>query len=141
MPELIPVNIVIGDRTYRIKTNPEDEEVIRKTVKTINDKVIEFKTQFSGQDMQDYIAMVIIWYATQAAEQSKSGAGQGDISEVLKKLESQMDKYLCQCRAIGRLNINGGKTFLISGCLNGHGNFFKCFKCDFCEVVGTVLCC
>lgn len=94
MAALIPVNIVIGDRTYRIKTNPEDEEVIRKTVKTINDKIIEFKTQFAGQDMQDYIAMVIIWYATQAAEQSKSGSGQEEIAEMLKKLEGQMDKYL-----------------------------------------------
>lgn len=95
MPELIPVNIVIGDRTYRIKTKPEDEEVIRKTVKTINDKIIEFKTQFAGQDMQDYIAMVIIWYATQAAEQQKSGtAGSSGFADVLKNMEEQMDKYL-----------------------------------------------
>ncbi|MFT3979780.1 MAG: cell division protein ZapA [Ferruginibacter sp.] len=94
MSELIPVNIVIGDRTYRIKTNPADEEVIRRTAKTINDKIIEFKTQFAGQDMQDYIAMVIIWYATQAAEQEKSGTGQAEMLEVLKKLEGQMDKYL-----------------------------------------------
>lgn len=94
MSELIPVNIVIGDRTYRIKTNPEDEEVIRRTVKTINDKIIEFKTQFAGQDMQDYIAMVIIWYATQAAEQAKSGASQTEMLDVLKNLEGQMDKYL-----------------------------------------------
>jgi cell division protein ZapA (FtsZ GTPase activity inhibitor) len=54
MSELIPVNIVIGDRTYRIKTAVSDEEVIRKTVKLINDKIVEFKTQFSGKDMQDY---------------------------------------------------------------------------------------
>ena len=94
MSELIPVNIVIGDRTYRIKTNPEDEEVIRRTVKTINDKIIEFKTQFAGQDMQDYIAMVIIWYATQAAEQAKSGSNQEDLTRVLKNLEGQIDKYL-----------------------------------------------
>lgn len=94
MSELIPVNIVIGDRTYRIKTNPADEEVIRKTVKTINDKIIEFKTQFAGQDMQDYIAMVIIWYATQAAEQAKSGSNQSEIAEVMKNMEGQIDKYL-----------------------------------------------
>ncbi len=31
----------------------------------INDKVIEFKTNFSGKDMQDYIAMVLVWFATQ----------------------------------------------------------------------------
>jgi cell division protein ZapA len=68
--ELIPVNITVGDRTYRIKTNPSDEEVVRNTVKLINDKVIEFKTQFAGKDMQDYIAMVIIWYATQQASET-----------------------------------------------------------------------
>ena len=35
---LIPLNLVIGDRTYRVRINPKDEEVVRKTVKTINDK-------------------------------------------------------------------------------------------------------
>jgi hypothetical protein len=87
MSELIPINIVIADRTYRIKTLAKDEEVIRKTVKVINDKIIEFKTQFAGKDMQDYIAMVIIWYATQAAEASSSGNEQ-EFVEGLKKIES-----------------------------------------------------
>jgi len=64
MAELIPVNIVIGDRTYRIKTNPSDEETIRRTLKVINEKIVEFKTQFAAKDMQDYVAMVMIWYAT-----------------------------------------------------------------------------
>lgn len=94
MSELIPVNIVIGDRTYRIKTNPEDEEVIRKTVKLINDKIIEFKTQFAGQDMQDYIAMVIIWYATQAAGQNSDAMLDKTIGDQLKKMEEQLDKFL-----------------------------------------------
>ena len=61
MAEMIPVNIVIGDRTYRIKPEAKDEEKVRKTIKLINEKIIEFKTQFAGKDMQDYIAMVIIW--------------------------------------------------------------------------------
>ena len=94
MSELIPVNIVIGDRTYRIKTLSKDEEVIRKTVKLINDKIIEFKTQFAGQDMQDYIAMVIIWYATEAASGEIEAADSGIINEGLKKLEEQLDKFL-----------------------------------------------
>ena len=94
MPELIPVNIVIADRTYRIKTQPEDEEVIRKTVKLINDKIIEFKTQFSGKDMQDYIAMVIIWYATQAVSENNNSLVESQITEGLKKLEEQLNKVL-----------------------------------------------
>jgi len=94
MPELIPINIVIGDRTYRIKTLASDEEVIRKTVKLINDKIIEFKTQFAGKDMQDYIAMVIIWYATQAATESNSAGLEKELSEGLQKLEAQLNKVL-----------------------------------------------
>ena len=94
MSELIPVNIVIADRTYRIKTLPEDEEVIRKTVKMINTKIIEFKTQFAGKDMQDYIAMVIIWYATQAISDSNNSQQQTEIAEGLKKLEAQLNSAL-----------------------------------------------
>ena len=41
--QLIPINITIADRTYRIRTSPEDEEVVRKTLKIINDKIVEFK--------------------------------------------------------------------------------------------------
>lgn len=96
MAELIPVNIVIADRTYRIKTEPKDEEVIRKTVKIINDKIIEFKTQFAGKDMQDYIAMVIIWYATQAQAGGSSTAEQEEIADGLGKIEAQLNKVLAQ---------------------------------------------
>lgn len=92
MPELIPINIVIADRTYRIKTEPEDEEIVRKTVKIINDKIIEFKTQFAGKDMQDYIAMVIIWYATQAA--ARNDANTEDLKTGLQKLEAELNKAL-----------------------------------------------
>ena len=91
--ELIPINILIADRTYRIRTLQKDEEVIRKTLKVINDKIIEYKTQFSGKDMQDYIAMVIIWYATQAADGSTSIISD-DLLESLKKIELQLDKVV-----------------------------------------------
>lgn len=96
MPDIIPINIVIADRTYRIKTNAKDEEVIRKTLKTINDKIIEYKTQFAGKDMQDYIAMVIIWYATQAASapQSHSNTEENEIINSLKKIDLQISKAL-----------------------------------------------
>ena len=93
MPDLIPINILIGDRTYRIRIEPADEEHVRATLKIINDKIIEFKTQFAGKDMQDYIAMVMIWYATQPAE-AAGAASTKDISQVLLKMEQQLDEAL-----------------------------------------------
>ena len=92
--ELIPVNILIADRTYRIKTSPSDEEAVRKTVKLINDKILEFKTNFAGKDMQDYIAMVIIWYATQTSNAAPAAAAIEKITESLNKIEHQLDKSL-----------------------------------------------
>ncbi len=92
--QLIPINILIGDRTYRIKSLAKDEEIIRKTLKIINDKIIEYKTQFSGKDMQDYIAMVLIWYATQAASGGNNELQQKEFSLALSKLEEQIDKVL-----------------------------------------------
>src|SRR5882762_9873667 len=98
MQELIPINVVIGDRTYRIKIEKGDEEVVRKVLKTMNDKIIEYKTQFAGKDMQDYIAMVMLWYATQATQGSDSGAQRVGVSpsllDSLARMEQQLDKGL-----------------------------------------------
>ena len=91
MDTLIAATVVIGDRSYRIKIQPEDEEVVRKTVKTINDKIIEFKTEFAGKDMQDYIAMVLIWYATQASAESNPEQ-EKEMRDALIKIEGQLDK-------------------------------------------------
>ena len=91
--ELIPLNIVIGDRNYRIKILPADEEVVRKTLKTINDKIIEFKTQFAGKDMQDYISMVLIWYATQLKE-NKADTISNELMDSLLKMEKQLEEVI-----------------------------------------------
>ncbi|MDQ2719628.1 MAG: cell division protein ZapA [Bacteroidota bacterium] len=91
--ELIPLNIIIGDRNYRIKILPSDEEVVRRTLKTINDKIIEFRTQFAGKDMQDYISMVLIWYATETKE-SNSGTLSPELMGSLLKMEKQLDEFI-----------------------------------------------
>jgi hypothetical protein len=92
MQELIPINVVIGDRTYRIKIEPADEEMVRKTLKTINDKIIEFKTQFAGKDMQDYIAMVLLWYATQASTGGQITGITHSVLDMLGRMEQQLDR-------------------------------------------------
>jgi Cell division protein ZapA len=89
--ELIPLNILIGDRSYRIKVLPADEEKVRATLKVINAKILEFRSQFAGKDMQDYIAMVLIWYATQPpAGVVEQGSG-AVLVHTLEKLSSQLD--------------------------------------------------
>jgi cell division protein ZapA (FtsZ GTPase activity inhibitor) len=94
MEQLIAATVVIGDRSYRIKCAADDEEVVRKTVKTINDKIIEFKNQFAGKDMQDYIAMVLLWFATDQISQMKAGLKEENFAGELGVIEHLLDNHL-----------------------------------------------
>jgi cell division protein ZapA (FtsZ GTPase activity inhibitor) len=95
MQDLMTINVLIGDRTYRIKIDPKDEETVRKTLKTINNQIMEFKSQFSGKDTQDYLAMVLLWYATQSAGASEEEqATENGAQATLRKLEEQLDRVL-----------------------------------------------
>lgn len=98
MNELIAVSAFIGDRSYRVKITQEDEEVVRKTIKTINDKIIEFKTQFAGKDMQDYISMVLLWYATEQHEVAAAGIQEENLSDQLNSIEKLIDSQLASTR-------------------------------------------
>jgi hypothetical protein len=94
MNDLIAISAVIGDRSYRIKIEPADEQGVRKTLKAINDKVIEFKTEFAGKDMQDYVAMVLVWFATEQNASVASGIAKENFAEKLDDIEKLLDSKL-----------------------------------------------
>jgi len=94
MDNFIPVNILIADRSYRLRIKPEDEEKLRKTVKLINEKIIEFKTNFAGKDMQDYIAMVLIWLATEDSQPMPSNFDPDEIKNKIKQLQKTIQEAL-----------------------------------------------
>ena len=94
MHDLIPLNIIIADRSYRIKIQPKDEEMVRKTVKTINEKIIEFRTQFAGKDMQDYIAMVLMWFSTEQNVTLVNELEKDGLTARLNSIEKMIDNQL-----------------------------------------------
>ena len=83
--ELIPVNITIADRNYRVKIAPKDEEAVRKTSAIINQKMVEFKNLYAGKDMQDYISMVLLWFTT---EQQSNGQNLYELESLQNQLDS-----------------------------------------------------
>ena len=93
MQDFTPINVVIGDRSYRIRISPSDEEMVRKVIRKINDQVLSFKTQYAGKDMQDYIAMVLLWYVTEQQEEGKGNEDQS-LAEKLTELEAFLDRQL-----------------------------------------------
>ena len=94
MSELLPVNILIADRSYRLKVEAADEEMVRKTAILINDKITEFKTLFAGKDMQDYVSMVLLWFATEQNQSSIDRVKWEEAAAKLASLEKMVDKAI-----------------------------------------------
>lgn len=92
--ELIPVNVTIGDRTYRLKLKPADEEVIRKSAKIINDKILEYKGNLAGKDMQDYVSMVLLWFASQQQVTPTNIVQEKDVQNELEHIQNILQKAL-----------------------------------------------
>jgi cell division protein ZapA (FtsZ GTPase activity inhibitor) len=92
MQELIPINLTIGDRNYRVRIEPRDEEKVRQLIRRINDQLLDFKTRFAGKDMQDYIAMVLLWFVTEQQEGQMS-PDMGQLPERLGSLEALLDEH------------------------------------------------
>lgn len=91
---LIPANIMIADRHFRIRVEPADEEIVRHSIKIINDKVMEFKKMFPGKDMQDYVSMVLIWFATEFKAEGVSSMDTNTVMSKLNQLEAIIDSEL-----------------------------------------------
>ncbi len=90
--ELIPVNILIGDRSYRLKIEIQHEEILRKTAKLVNEKITEFRNDFAGKDTQDYIAMVLLWLATEQQKAQQYIIEAQETTKQLQSLEAILDK-------------------------------------------------
>lgn len=92
---MIPVNIVIADRNYRIRVEKKDEEKVRKTAQLINQKITEFKVEFAGKDMQDFVSMALLWFATEQSDVTeavlKQEAALQDISEMQQLIRQTLD--------------------------------------------------
>jgi cell division protein ZapA len=93
MQNLIPINLVIGDRSYRIKIEAGDEEMVRKTAKKLNERLTQFKSQYAGKDMQDYLAMVLLSVVTE--DTLKDQAPDTDATPAaLQRFEDLLDRFL-----------------------------------------------
>lgn len=92
--QLIPINIIVADRSYRLRIEPEDEEMVRGTIKKLNEKIKDYKTNFAGKDMQDYVSMVLLWFATEQQKPTPEQISRNNNEEKLNKIEDLLNKAL-----------------------------------------------
>ena len=85
------INVVIADRPYRIKIKPDEEEMVRKAARSINDRVKEYQHAFLSKDKQDFLAMIALQNTVEALKYKE--AVPSDSSPLAEKITS-LEKLL-----------------------------------------------
>ena len=87
----ISIKINIADRVYPLRVNMEEEEVIRRAAKIINDRIKEYQDNYAVRDKQDLLSMCVLHYATATLKADKKRVDEE--TEVADKVY-QLDQML-----------------------------------------------
>ena len=87
----ISIKINIADRVYPLRVNMEEEEVIRRAAKIINDRIKEFQDNYAVRDKQDLLSMCVLHYPTATLKADKKRVDED--TEVADKVY-QLDQML-----------------------------------------------
>jgi len=90
----ISIKINIADRVYPLKVNMEEEEVIRKAAKLINDRIKEYQDDYAVRDKQDLLSMCVLHYATATINAEKAALNKHiEITEQVYKLDQLLAPF------------------------------------------------
>ena len=91
----ISIKINIGNRTYPLTVQANDEETIREAAKLVNDHIKNLQENYAVKDMQDLLAMSAIQVASKFVSSNKNSATNSsshDLSELNHLLDSALSK-------------------------------------------------
>ena len=90
----ISIKINIADRVYPLRVNMEEEEVIRRAAKIINDRIKEFQDNYAVRDKQDLLSMCVLHYATATLKAEKRRVDEDtEVADKVYQLDQLLDSF------------------------------------------------
>ncbi|TVR38708.1 MAG: cell division protein ZapA [Cryomorphaceae bacterium] len=88
----LSIRVSIAGRVYPLTVEQQEEEIVRKAAKYIDQKINELKNQYAVNDIQDYLAMVALEMSAKLQEPPPTTDVEMDeqVEVLRKKLESCM---------------------------------------------------
>jgi cell division protein ZapA (FtsZ GTPase activity inhibitor) len=91
---MININVVIGDRPYRLKINAVEESMVREAAKGINQKLREFQQSYNSKDKQDYLAMIALLNTVEGMKNAtKEVVSDGPLAEKIDELDQLISQF------------------------------------------------
>ena len=85
----LSIKVTIASRIYPLTIRVDEEEMVRKAAKYVNENIKNYSDNYATRDKQDLLAMVALELATKLLEEKRPI----DTEEIVKKL-SEVSKAL-----------------------------------------------
>lgn len=90
----ISIKITISDRIYPLKVNVEEEEIVRRAAKIINERIKEYQENYAVRDKQDLLSMAVLHYATAVLKTENSAQNQDtQLAEKVEELDGLLSNF------------------------------------------------
>lgn len=90
----ISIKINIADRVYPLRVNMEEEEIIRRAAKLINDRIKEYQENYAVRDKQDLLSMCVLHYATSSLKaDQKVTVEDAEVTEKVYQLDYMLTEF------------------------------------------------
>ena len=93
MDDKLSIKVNIAERYYPLKIDRNDEELIRRAARMINEKVLQYKQKYIDKDTQDFLAMAALQFVIKLlnAEMNKDGS---PFEDGIRELNNELEAYL-----------------------------------------------
>jgi cell division protein ZapA len=92
MSEKLSIRVQIGGRHYPLSIAPEEEEIIRRAAKLLNERMKSYRENFAVQDTQDLLSMCALEFGVRMLETEQNKAE--SLSEELVKQLTQTEQFI-----------------------------------------------
>lgn len=93
----ISIKITISDRIYPLKVNMEEEEIVRRAAKIINERIKDYQENYAVRDKQDLLSMAVLHYATAVLKTEHKAQNQDSaVAEKVDELDSLLNGFFAK---------------------------------------------
>jgi cell division protein ZapA len=95
----LSINVNIGNRVYPLTIDRNEEELIRKAAKRVNDNMKQLGSTYEVSDKQDLLAMTALFFSNKALEvDDKIDNISGNFSSRVQEIEDDLNDYLSNAK-------------------------------------------
>ena len=91
MSETTLVDLMILNRSFKVKVETQHVALVQQRMQDIQTKLVSLKSNFPGRDVQDYLSMALIDAVSESLKIEDNQLKNETLFDELKKLNEQLD--------------------------------------------------